>query len=297
MPLIFEMKFLREVTKNKYFRKVGIPVYQQTVRRITWLPVPRVIVISMPKAGTHLILRVLGLLPKMVYSGRHLDEHDLFESQDYTENSHLAIDKLEDMISACRDGQYFSGHFPYHTAIERTLGQHEVVPLVIIRDPRDVAVSYVNYVSSEPRHYHHRLYTEKYTNFDDRLMATLAGFSADKKYTERGLVPMYTHICSYLPWLNSDLAITFRFEQLVGPSGGGGVEQQRDAISTIAKSVNRRLDEEQLEAIRSKAFSTSSRTFHKGQSGGWSCKFNDSHKEFCKRYLDDAIVRLGYAAT
>src|SRR4029078_10369469 len=83
-------------------------------------------------------------------------------------------------LRTVRSGQYATGHFPYDPHLVGLLARLDIVSLLCLPDPRDIAVSAVGYVTSMPGHDLHRRFTEQYSSFDERVMATITGFEADE---------------------------------------------------------------------------------------------------------------------
>ena len=151
---------MKTITKNRFFRQIGIPVYRLYASRCRSLPEPRVLALSMPKAGTHLLGKLLGTLPEMMFSGLHLDDNHIFPHADVGDWSSEQLDskRLRSTARSCLPGQYMTGHFPHTDAVANTLADCMICPVLILRDPRDVAVSYAHYVAREPRHAHYRYF-------------------------------------------------------------------------------------------------------------------------------------------
>ena len=84
-----------------------------------------------------------------------------------------------------------------------------------------------------------------------------------------------------------------KFEELVGPMGGGSEEAQRDAVARVAEHLEVPLDDRKLRAVQSDLFG-SGRTFRKGQAGGWRREFSEEHKRATKEVAGDLLVELGY---
>ena len=286
---------MKTITKNRFFRKIGIPVYRLYASRCRSLPGPRVLALSMPKAGTHLLGKLLATLPDMMFSGLHLDDNHIFPNADVGHWVEQELDRrtLRKTAQSCLPGQYMTGHFPHTDAVAETLANCNIHPVLILRDPRDVAVSYAHYVSREPRHAHYRYFNSGLKTVDDKIMASIRGFSKSESGT-RGLLSIGQLIEDYVPWARSPNVTVCSFERLVGSSGGGDDRQQLAEVKKIAEAVNRPLGGEQLNEISQKVFTRKSRTFRKGQIGDWSNSFTREHKEVFKEIAGQQLIELGY---
>lgn len=252
-------------------------------RTVVFLPGPRVFANSFPKAGTHLLASLLGRLPRMMASGLHRDRGDV---------SRRGWDALDRSLRTVRSGQYATGHFPWEPELADMLARRDFASLVCIRDPRDIVVSAVGYVTTMPDHELHRRFTEEYSTFDERLMATITGFAPDA--LGRGQDDIGARVGRYAGWLTDPAACVVRYEELIGPAGGGSLEAQRDAVARIATHVGRPLDAASLDATAAKVWSSKSSTFRSGSTGGWRDRFTPAHVEAFKRVCGSTLIELGY---
>src|SRR5690349_9543397 len=227
-------------------------------RTNVFFPGPRVFADSFPKAGTHLLASLLGKLPRMMASGLHRAQGD-YRPGDWAQ--------LERDLRTVNRGQYATGHFPHDRELVELLGRLEFASLVCLRDPRDIAVSAVNYVVAMDSHDLHRRYTHAYSTFDEQLMATILGFEANGY--GRGQPDIGRRVGRYAAWLEEPSACVVRYEELIGPAGGGTDEDQRAVVARIAAHVGRPLDDDGVERVRARVWSSRSSTFAGGRTGGW----------------------------
>ena len=68
--------------------------------------------------------------------------------------------------------------------------------------------------------------------------------------------------------------MVIRFEDLIGPKGGGDAKMQYSAIHSIAKALGQDLKQDQIESIGKEMFG-SSKTFRKGKIGSWIGQYNE----------------------
>src|SRR5512147_524409 len=88
---------------------------------------------------------------------------------------------------------------------------HAFVPYFIFRDPRDVVVSHVFYVTDmEARHVHHDYY-QSLPDFDARLMVSILGRpDAGVEFPD-----IAARFAPYLGWLDHDEVLAIHFEDLI----------------------------------------------------------------------------------
>jgi len=96
-----------------------------------------------------------------------------------------------------------------------------------------------------------------------------------------------------IEWQNEDFVHLTRFEDLVGPLGGGSRKRQLDAIQKIALHLHNPCSTRQATRIAERVFGGTG-TFRKGQIGGWRERFDESHLLAAKPLLGDALIRLNY---
>jgi hypothetical protein len=273
-------------------RRAVIPAYCAAARANVFFPGPRVFVNSFPKAGTHLLSAVVGGLPRMMFSGVHRSVGDFTAPNAPPQPDTVDWGSLRRVLRRVNRGQYMTGHFPAVPGLNELLEETGYAVLVMIRDPRDIAVSSVHYARELGSHDLHRRYTEALRTDEERLMASIVGFPADD--LGRGLEPIGVRLERYLPWFTFPNALVLRFEDLVGASGGGSDEVQVARLREIAAHVGRPLSESHAETIASKVWSHKSSTFRSGRSGGWRDTFNDEHIAAFKATAGSVLIDLGY---
>jgi hypothetical protein len=283
------------VTQNEALRRVAIPVYRVYARVVVFNPGPRVLVNSMPKAGTHLVTSLLKNLPRMMFAGRHhgLRQFELADPQSL-EGKPGDVDwaRLERALGSVNRGQFLTGHFSAEERLLSILDKLGYKTLSIIRDPRDVAVSSAFYYSRLKRHFLYERFNSEFKTMEDRLLAVIKGLPSTR--ASPGLVPISGRINEYLRWLDAPHTYTCRFERLVGPSGGGSGAEQHDEIAAVARHVERPLTDEQIDTVAKKTWSSQVSTFRKGSIGDWRNHFTERHVAAFKEVAGSQLVELGY---
>jgi len=99
---------------------------------------------------------------------------------------------------------------------------------------------------------------------------------------------------AFLPWVDDPACLLVKFGDLIGNAGGGDDNVQESNIRKIASHIGADLDTNQFDHICSDLFSTSSRTFRKGQVGDWKNHFSDAHRQVFKEQSGDVLIRMGY---
>ena len=97
---------------------------------------------------------------------------------------------------------------------------------------------------------------------------------------------------SILPWKDSKNFILLRFEDLVGPSGGGSLQKQKKSILSILNHLD--IENIDVSIVADSVFGNSS-TFRKGMINRWKSELNDQEKSVFKEY-NELFLSLDYEA-
>ena len=272
-------------------RRVVVPAYRAAARANVFLPGPRVFANSFPKGGTHLLSSLLGHLPRMMYSGVHRAAGD-FLAPGAAVDEGMDMRALRRALRSVNGGQFMTGHFPHTPGLCRELDDLGYASVVIMRDPRDILVSSQFYVQRMRDHDLHRRFTESLETTDDRLMALITGFSADEY--GRGQASIGDRLERFMGWWTAPGVLTVRFEDLVGPAGGGHADVQQRTVAEVARHAGRPLTPQSVARVAEAVWSSKSSTFRSGVAGGWREHFGAEHVAAFKRVAGHHLVRLGY---
>ena len=181
------------------------------------------------------------------------------------------------------------GHLHAEPETVRALCRDGVAPYFIVRDPRDIVVSHVHYVTEmEPDHVHHDYYRNSLSTFDDRLRASILGRpELDAPFPDIG-----SRFAPYEGWLNQAEVAVIRFEDLI---------TNRDA------TLERILDHAQdrgfplqipyplaIQHLSASIAPARSPTFRSGKIGKWREAFKEEHVRLFNQVAGDLLEKLGY---
>lgn len=278
---------------------VGIPLSLRLARRslrraaaqnrFPQLPIDKMPLLfgnSFPKSGTHLLTQILagfsqlgpvaesGLPPVLTFEGESGKPRPLKR----------ILAELERFLP----GDIGYGHLhAFPEVIDFMRGQGKAA-YFIYRDPRDVVVSHVFYVTDiNNRHVHHDHYMQL-KDFDERLKVSILG----RPELEHPFPDIRARFEPFLPWLTQNDVLSLRYEDLIKDAQGG--------LSAIFEHALKRgfiYSGDKPAALASLAAAIQperSPTFRSGKTGGWRDHFNEAHKILFKEVSGDLLVRLGY---
>lgn len=243
---------------------------------------PRVLVASIPKSGTHLIISALrnvqGLrvCPKLVLGN-------------------VKTHKVIRRIRGLGRSQVLVGHIVYNPEIGAVIAQEQLRLVVMMRDPRGVVASLAPYILHD--FVGHRMYdyfTKTLKTSDERIMACIRGVPAQFSSDGRELPDIATVFRTYLDWHAKQGALVCRFEDMVGSQGGGSDQTQFESLARLSDFLELNLSRDELAAVAEKTFSRASLTFRKGEIDGWRQHFTPEHVAAFKEIAGPLLVELNY---
>ena len=235
------------------------------------------LIASIPKSGTHQIKKLIGLLIENTQRIPLVKEKDYFVR--------LYPDKLQQVNGPI----YHAGH---HLGIEenRKLAlSYDLKIILNIRDPRNQVVSFAR----ERRNQLPGLTI----NGVITLMIQNPGFYWENNSgwfhpvvaTIKSLNDFYD---LYLDWCSYPNVYMVKFENLVGPKGGGSIKRQLEEIKKIADFLKVDLDRNAITKISRQVWSGTA-TFS-GQTSNWKNYFTEDHERLFKEVAGQLLINLGY---
>lgn len=236
---------------------------------------PKVFCVSIPKAGTHLLERALCLHPKLY--------RKLIPT--VSEENIERWKGFDELLSRVRPGQVLASHLRFRSEYPAILDARQVPGIFLIRDPHDIVVSEVHYVSKRTDHRAHDLFVGL-PNMKARLRVAIQGDAAHR------LPSIGERLDFFAGWLDTCLVV--RFEDLVGPSGGGSPEAQSAALASIYEHLGMQVDAATGSSIGAQLFSQHSPTFRQGATSGWDRVFDGELAELFDEVVGDRSLPYGY---
>jgi len=246
---------------------------------------PILLGISFPKSGTHLLDQILlGFSKVSPFSKRLHSFYAEYEGESGRKHAPEEALKWLDSLHSC---DIASAHLFARPDAIACVTSSAFVPYFIFRDPRDVVISHVFYVTEmERRHVHHDYY-QSLPDFNSRLKVSILGRpDSDAEFPD-----IAARFAPYLGWLDQPSVMKIHFEDLIN-----------DRIATLNRILDRFLAHIPLQtsrqlildALESSINPSKSPTFRSGKTGEWKKYFTDEHKKVFKDAAGDLLVLLGY---
>lgn len=280
-------------SKNKYPKEKWNDIYGEQ---------DKVICVSIPKAGTHLLIKCLTLLDVDGIEYNYDTEKEWTERlkrpfsrisvQEYAER---AFSRLTYRINKNKTKRRsFLVHLPFSEKHRFFFDRFTVANFLMIRDPRDQLISLAATSLKDP--------TNREVGLEETLLDLLEGKKRHTPWERRhgacdlmwtiGITEFYR---AFLKWENEPNFCVIRFENLIGEQGGGTLEAQIDEIHKIATHLGFEPTEEQVQHTINHLYGET-RTFKKGQSQAWRKYFTPRVIEAFKKVPGacELLIELGY---
>ncbi len=254
---------------------------------------------SFPKSGTHLLTQVMAgfthLGPAVDSGLPAIVTFDGFSGRQRTRDEILK--DLRRLLPG--DISYGHVHASPQAADFLFSPTADFAAYFILRDPRDVVISHVHYVSEmAPNHIHYRYYHQVLRDFDERLEASITGVPISELEKAAGspvlepLPDILARFEPYLGWLDYPKMLVLRYEDFITDRqqtlgrvfdhavehGFRSKQNRQNAIAMLEKSIDPQR----------------SPTFRSGKIGAWQSVFNERHTRLFMNIAGDLLQRLGY---
>ena len=260
---------------------------------------------SIPKGGTHLVIRLMNLLGysdspfwigadlirgrgeyiKRIMKGSNSIDTVMIGSEVPVPVGRKWLSRKLNQLS---DNSVFGAHCLYSTGFSRLLDEADVSSVCIIRDPRSIAMSHLQYLKKFRRHFFYKYYMTLPSDFH-RLSLTVKG----GRLGPYMLASLRDRYIDYMRWSDSDRALVIRFEDLVGEKGGGNDSDQQTTISRVVSFLGLDISTSRMQKVKADLFGDSN-TFRKGQSNAWETELSDGMIELLSNEITEVLVKLGY---
>lgn len=236
---------------------------------------------SVPKSGTYLLQKILGVVEGKRDWGNFLASQPSYSSR-VRSGSQMAA-----RASRVVPGELVCGHLHFSPESKEALERLNIAHFIIYRDPRDVAISEAHYLGCMNRwHYMHK--TFRALSESERITLSIMGNESEGgNYPDIG-----KRYAAFLEWIEDPQVYSISYERLVSNDREGEFRKMFEFLS-LKTGERLKIDDlvkRALEAVQPKR----SHTFRRGGSGGWKTDFDVTAKRNFKAVAGDLLVKLGY---
>lgn len=276
---------------------------------ISEMPKKRIIINSLPKSGTHLLAKIVQLLgyqehftnrESVAKTPRFLNYRE-FKTAGWEANAHeqqrIGIGVLASFytnaallrpwLDSIDSYRYILGHIPYSPLFSSLLNELNYCHFCIIRDPRAVLLSLTSFIQDvrgmPERHFLEEDF-KKLTTIQQLNFLMNGGYAPQVGLPIRNFTEVYRSIQA---WHDDSHCLMVRFEDLIGPQGGGTAIAQQETIKKIANHLGITLDHQKSYD----SYDRESRTFRIGKIDGWK---DSEHHELIAEYCEKICKIAGY---
>lgn len=284
--------------QNNAVRRIMMVAYRAYTRSLLLSDGPVIFVNSIPKSGTHLLIGLLQCIPGLMHSGLHIATWQVnARNSGNREHGNQVFEgdvvRFSRLVGSVNRGQFFSAHLPFDEALLSELFDRDVKVIELIRDPRDVVVSQLHYITNLRRHYLHDYLVSGYSNANERLSALIEGFD----YRHDGQLVRRANcgelLDAYSGWRRAPSVFQLKFEDL-SISEEGGEPVQAEKIGDLLKFLGFDGEAVDVQDLLMKGRERNKFTLRAGRSGGWRSEFNSGHVERFKHVAGRHLIEMGY---
>lgn len=234
------------------------------------------VVITPPKCGTYLLSRALSLITGKFYI--HYTDYYLYDCDAF----------IMELQNCSLNNEFIHTHLPPDEALKARLKALNYKILTILRDPRDQLISAIHFIVNDLDTDH--LFNVPLEEFkaltfhqqiEELMTGELFGFQIFDSLYRR-----------HYGWLDGE-TLVIKFEDLVGPPGGGNGKKRLMTLYKIANFIEESLTPDQAYEIANQLFGNTA-TFRSGQIGDWQKAFTQEQKLLFDKLYGEDLTYLGY---
>ena len=246
---------------------------------------PVLLGISFPKSSTHLLDQILLGFSNVAPFAKRV--HSFYAEYDGESGAKRDPEQALVWLDSLSVGDVASAHlFARPDALTRVISP-KFIPYFIFRDPRDVVVSHVFYVTDMEAHHVHHDYYQSLPDFNSRLKTSILGRpDADVEFLN-----IAERFAPYLGWLDHKEVLAIHFEDLIHARAATLTRIMDHLLARTPLPTPRQLI---LDSLETSINPKKSPTFRSGKTGEWKKHFTEEHKKIFKEVASDLLIKLGY---
>lgn len=277
---------LNKFRKSAPFRKSKsiakrIPKALKKVRstKQDYLDKPPILVNSLPKSGTHLLMQLANAIPMTVNFGAFIAQTPSLTLREKPDS------KIVSQLKSLVPGEVSGAHIFHTDLVENAILNLGALHLFIYRDPRDVIASEAFYLAKMNRWHRMHKHFKKLDTPSSQFKMALNGHS--DLYPEANI-----RLLPYANWIRAENVLSFRYEDLVGPKRG--IEIERLISTWMSRSSTGSRSNISVEYLLSAIDPSKSHTFRNGVSGKWRDNLSRKEIENVTKKLEPSLIAFGY---
>jgi len=263
----------------------------------------KVIINAIPKAGTNLVAKCLDLAgfvqaahiggegirsriprPLRRFLDRPLIGQGYIVGIDFPRE--VPRSRVNALLKATRDRSYITAHVGYTEDLLCAVKRYGFRIIVVIRDPRAVVASVVPYILRTRGHPLHALFLN--LKVEERYRIAYEGYADDQVF----FPSIATRYLAIEPWVKDKNVLVVKFEDLVGPKGGGSDYKQTETLKQVCSHIG--IPPDLIPRIKKELFGPGRPTFRKGQTDSWKEEVPIGLQERMNLELKYLLERWGY---
>ncbi len=269
------------------------------IRHLPVVPAGRpTVYTSIPKCGTHLLLNYFPAVG-FEFAGPF---------GEITWNS-----SFNDYVRELGENRYCAWHYHWTPELSSIVRKKNVRVVFLYRDPRAQVASNMHFIMQTPSHPWYQYLNRYVQTKEERLVRLIKGKplkeaellfkgqsslepahpAAPRSSLPGGVNSLYG---GFSPWLDEAQCLPVKFEDIIGPRGGGTREQQLETIWQLMEftgTANASIDPE---TVADKLFDQDAATFRKGSVDSWHEDFSDEVQRVFMRESGVLLDLFGYQA-
>ena len=266
-------------------------IYQseKTIQRLRFASqpadLPILLGISFPKSGTHLLDQILLGFSNVAPFAKRV--HSFYAEYEGESGHKRTPEQALAWLDSLHPRDVASAHLFARPEVVARVCSPKFAPYFIFRDPRDVVVSHVFYVTDMEAHHVHHDYYQSLPDFDARLRVSILG----RPDSEAEFPDIARRFAPYLDWINHPEALTIHFEDLINDRAATLTQIMDHLLARVPLRATRQLI---LDSLETSINPKKSPTFRSGKTGEWKKYFTEEHKKIFKDVAGDLLIKLGY---
>ena len=197
---------------------------------------------------------------------------------------------VREELARVEPGEFCHCHAPFSPELCAILADLDYRVVQTVRDPRDQVQSMADWFASEHAPDNLRRRELGQLSYAERIRVAIAGGRLSNGAGVSGVGKTYEDM---LGWHGQPIVKVIRFEDLVGPKGGGNAGGQFETVSGCAGWLGRSLSDARVAALADELFGFSV-TFRRGKIGAWRDAFTPELIALFKEHANWLLLRLRY---